>query len=516
MENGSTLYLIRENATKMEGCCFIDNDRAVVEKISFFADATGATTFIYGSDPYSGKMTVNSESMEIELFLAQMPTLALEAETVRLHCFGKVAEPVDCREYYKNPIFEYSGVAKEKKYGEARGYYISMPSDHIAKDDYKKWFSEMRKAYWDYVAVQGLKQLPLKLDIYHPENHNSTPSPVVLLIHGGAFFFGDKKNQLQQLLTEYLVKRGYIVASINYRLGSTLTGTGAIKRTIYRGVQDTRAALRFLVHHKEALGIDEDQIYIAGSSAGGIIALTTAFMDSNEVYSSTGGRILREDLGGLDDSGNTYKNSFKVAGVVSFWGAVTDLKMLDNHIPTLLFHGTQDNIVPSGEGLPFKDKMGDPLHEFLSSFGKLYGSDSIFNRLNYLNNLNIPVRYVQFKDYGHDAYIESDETLSINMDIIYDELSNFLYYNVSKHYFNHNLSGNTTVTKHDPAPIYTLDNLGNDAIVQWDVDGGFITHQTNNNIRVIWYNSYETGTVTACITNKNNISGKKEMMVKIK
>jgi len=43
----------------------------------------------------------------------------------------------------------------------------------------------------------------------------------------------------------------------------------------------------------------------------------------------------------------------------------------------------------------------------------------------------------------------------------------------------------------------------------------FITDNNNDSIRVIWYNSYETGTITACITNENGISCKKMLQVKI-
>jgi hypothetical protein len=283
------------------------------------------------------------------------------------------------------------------------------------------------------------------------------------------------------------------------------------------------------VRHKERFGIDGEQIYLAGSSAGGIVALTTAFMDGDEVYASADGKNafrqidkllggmlvgvfgesldklpeFRENLGGLDESGNDFKERFKIAGVVSMWGGVTDLTMLDNNrIPTLLFHGTADNIVPCNEGLPFKDTMGKPIHGFLSLFGKIYGSEPIYAKL---KSLNVPATYIPFCDAGHDPTIESDGTLNQRMDTVCAALGDFLYDNVSEHHFNYLLYGKTAVGKIDAAQIYRLENLEKNDIVQWNVAGGFITdaNRTNGTIRVVWYSGYKNGTVTACITNKN-------------
>ena len=100
------------------------------------------------------------------------------------------------------------------------------------------------------------------------------------------------------------------------------------------------------------------------------------------------------------------------------------------------------------------------------------------------------------------------------MKIISDELGIFLFENASKHYFPYNLTGHIAVRKSNFAPSYQIDNL-NDATVQWHVTGGLITHQSNDAIRVIWYSSYTTGVITACITDINGDSVKKELKVAI-
>ncbi|MCL2098133.1 MAG: alpha/beta hydrolase [Bacteroidales bacterium] len=512
-KDGKTFYLIREDAQTMAGICFVDNNRAVAEIIDFSTDSTGLTIFSYKNEDFSGKMS--RKSKEIVLTLPEIPSLSIASQTIKLKYFNQISGKYDCIETYKHSVFENIVAEKDLQYGSALGYYTSKPTDYISKDDYKKWFSEMLSLSWKnkgFLFKYNMEELPLLLDVYRPEKSHNNKSPLLLFIHGGAFLFGDKESLVQQAITDYLVKRGFTVAAINYRLGTSIT-PGAIERTIYRDVQDTRAALRYLVHHREKFGIDEEQLYLAGSSAGGIISLTTAFMDSNEIYDSADGGLfnLRENLGGLDDSGNDLKEPFTIAGVASMWGAVTDLKILNNHIPTLLFHGTADDIVPCDEGLPFKELMGEYLHSILSSFGKLYGSEPIYHRL---TALNVPVRYIPFHGVGHDPYIESDETLNAYMDIVCNELGAFLYENVAKHYFNYHLSGNTLVEAQESIQSYRIDNY-KDVTVQWQVDGGLITEQSNDTIRVIWYSSHTTGKITACITNEKGLSCKKELEITI-
>ena len=510
---GKTFYLVRDDAEKMKGFCFIDNKQAVVEVIEFATDSIGRATFVYEGNVYSGKMFANE--MEIETVLPEISKLNLKQQTISLKHFNDITKEIDCQEYYKTDVFENITSRKDIQYGKAMGYYSSKPIDHISKDDYTKLLGELFRtsiANTGFLIKYNLEQIPLHLDIYRPETANLGKCPLILFIHGGAFFFGDKENKLQQALTDYFVKKGYIVASINYRMGTSLLPS-SIKRTIYSEVQDTRAALNYLVHHKEQFGIDAEQIYLTGSSAGGFISLTTAFMDSNEIYAEAKRiPLLRDDLGGLDDTSD-FKEDFKIAGVVSLWGGVTDLEMLNNNIPTLLFHGTKDDIVPSGKGLPFKNLMGNFLYRPLSfCFGEIYGSEPIYK---HLQSQNIPVKYYPFPDGEHELHIDSDDSLNENMDIICEEMNNFLYDNVSKHYFDFDLSGDKIVEKFYPAPIYKLNNISENSAVQWQVDGGFITNQTNNGIRVVWYNTREKGTITACITNTNGASCKRVLEVRI-
>ena len=98
-----------------------------------------------------------------------------------------------------------------------------------------------------------------KVDIYWPAEGNG-PFPVILVIHGGAFMGGDKRDiQLTPMLEG--LKRGYAVVSMNYRMSGE-----AIFPAL---VQDVRAAIRWVRANAEKFLLDPERIAAWGGSAGG-------------------------------------------------------------------------------------------------------------------------------------------------------------------------------------------------------------------------------------------------------
>jgi acetyl esterase/lipase len=89
---------------------------------------------------------------------------------------------------------------------------------------------------------------------------------VILQIHGGAFAIGDKRDV--HVLT-YLrgLERGYAVASVNYRLSG--------EAIFPAGLQDVRAAIRWLRTHAAEHRLDSDRIAACGESSGGNFAAMT-------------------------------------------------------------------------------------------------------------------------------------------------------------------------------------------------------------------------------------------------
>lgn len=99
------------------------------------------------------------------------------------------------------------------------------------------------------------------LDLYLPADA-SEPIPLVVLIHGGAFMMGD--SSMEAAKAQALVRQGFAVASLNYRLsGEALFPAGA---------QDVKAAVRYLRANADQYGIDPGRFAAWGSSAGGWLA----------------------------------------------------------------------------------------------------------------------------------------------------------------------------------------------------------------------------------------------------
>lgn len=321
-------------------------------------------------------------------------------------------------EIHKNYILK-----KNIKYGEAKGFYTSKTLNQSDNFDFSLIAKEVLN-----ILGKTLKKpdnLPLYMDIYAPNKNNKIKKPILLFIHGGGFFLGDKNNKLQEVLTDHLIENDFAVASINYRLGASLWNFNDIKKAIYRAVQDVRSALRYITEYADELNIDTDKIYLAGSSSGGIIALMTAFMEEDNVFKCCDSKGFKNRFGGLDDSGNAINSEFKIAGIISLWGSVTDLSIIDEHknIPTLLFHGTEDNILYNDRGTPFYEHLGK---NFIKKFFRsevLFGSKSIYKQL---TSYNIPARYVEFEGYNHAPHVEKDGSFNKNIDIIKREIIDFM------------------------------------------------------------------------------------------
>ena len=59
----------------------------------------------------------------------------------------------------------------------------------------------------------------LDMDLYKPLGDGNTCRPLLVLVHGGAFVVGTKEDGNMVSLAREMASRGYVVASINYRLG---------------------------------------------------------------------------------------------------------------------------------------------------------------------------------------------------------------------------------------------------------------------------------------------------------
>lgn len=206
-----------------------------------------------------------------------------------------------------------------------------------------------------YLFENSTTNQNLQLDIFEPSADTAQKRALIILAHSGGFFNGTKDNQDMQALCDSFSKRGYVTASLNYRLGFNPLSSSASERAVWRGIQDASAAVRFFKHNAALYRIDTTNIFLWGSSAGSFMALGLAYVDDAERPASTFSALLRPNLGCKDCTGNNFTNTSLVTGIISCWGATKDTAWIqnNNNIPVQLFHGTADGTVPYTEGYPF-------------------------------------------------------------------------------------------------------------------------------------------------------------------
>jgi acetyl esterase/lipase len=117
------------------------------------------------------------------------------------------------------------------------------------------------------------------LDIYTPEARTQGRRPVVVWIHGGGWFSGDKADPSVSNKIRVLTASGFIVVSVNYRLSPDLAGSGALapgRLRFPKAQVDVARAFSWVRRNVGAYGGDPSRIIVGGQSAGGQLAALLA------------------------------------------------------------------------------------------------------------------------------------------------------------------------------------------------------------------------------------------------
>ncbi len=117
------------------------------------------------------------------------------------------------------------------------------------------------------VTYKSVGSCAIQADVYRLPN--STKSPIVLWIHGGALILGDRR-MIPAQHVERLLREGFAVVSVDYRL--------APETKLPEIVSDVEDAYRWVRQEgSEQFGLDSDRIAVVGRSAGGYLALVSGF-----------------------------------------------------------------------------------------------------------------------------------------------------------------------------------------------------------------------------------------------
>jgi acetyl esterase/lipase len=206
-----------------------------------------------------------------------------------------------------------------------------------------------------------------ELDIYLPETGDG-PFPVLLSIHGGAFAIGDKRDP-QALPFLGSLSRGYAAVSINYRLSG--------EAIFPAGLQDVKAAIRWLRARGNECRLDSGRVVAWGSSSGANYAAMVAatageslFDDpalGNEKYAcdvqlavdwfgptdflTMDEQLAENGLGPVDHNEAISPESrylgARITEIPDRVRLASPITYVNGHMPPILIqHGRADNLVP--------------------------------------------------------------------------------------------------------------------------------------------------------------------------
>lgn len=208
-------------------------------------------------------------------------------------------------------------------------------------------------------------EIDLYLDVYRPADANlPILRPGFILIHGGGFTGGSKTNATMVSLGNAYAARGYVAASISYRLVGDDPPTEALANDPSSAQSvaaaaarvDAARAVEWMRDNAASYGIDPDRIAMGGYSAGAITSMGTAYRDA-----------------GVDGA--------DVQAVLSLSGGLYGLESIieADEAPLIMIHGTADPTVSFSlaEAIEAQALSVGLIHEFYPLEGVGHGTPSV-------------------------------------------------------------------------------------------------------------------------------------------
>jgi len=197
----------------------------------------------------------------------------------------------------------------------------------------------------------------LLLDFYEPKNDTENNRPLIIYAHGGGFTDANQTKELIHIVAycDSMARRGYAVASIDYRLDESISN-----RAVINAMHDMKAAVRFFKKEMDTYKIDTALIFVGGESAGAVTALNTSYISKPSETSYPLTMPLADDSSLEGNSGNPGFSS-NVRATLCYCGGTatvlndlmfsTDAMETSNDPPILQVHGTADPLIPIANAL---------------------------------------------------------------------------------------------------------------------------------------------------------------------
>lgn len=267
--------------------------------------------------------------------------------------------------------------------------------------------------------------IDVAMDIYEPTGDTETNRPFMIYAHTGNFLptptngspSGTKRDSVAVEVCTRFAKMGYVVASIDYRLGwNPLAETqdervNLLINAVYRAVQDARTAARFFrasaAVDGNPYGIDPDKAVMWGQGSGGYMALACATLDdpaelnlpkfigadlnpmvdpavNGDIYGETTAPLCIANHAGYSSDFNAYVNT---------GGALADISWLeDGDAPIISFQSPADPFAPYTNGTVIVPVVNLPVVDVDGSYNvqqaqNSFGNNDIFPEASLTNDL---------------------------------------------------------------------------------------------------------------------------------
>lgn len=220
-----------------------------------------------------------------------------------------------------------------------------------------------------YKTIQGRA---LELRVFLPEGWKATDRrPCFHIIHGGGWQ-GMDPSRMYPFAYDFAKRYGVVGISVQYRL---YTPDKSV--TVFDCVKDARSSVRYVRSHAEEFGIDPDKIIVAGGSAGGHLAASTAlFTEINETSDDLSISCLPNALVLLFPVIDTSSDGYGQAKIGENWKDISPVDHVRSGLPpTITFHGTGDTTTPYAGALRFHEEMlaAGNQSELITHEGGLHG-----------------------------------------------------------------------------------------------------------------------------------------------
>ena len=217
----------------------------------------------------------------------------------------------------------------------------------------------------------------LKMDIYQPTGDTLAARPLIIVAHGGSFIGGTREDDVAcDSICWRFAKRGYVTASIDYRLANPLSmfstdSTQAITE-VMQSVSDGKAAIRYFVQDAATTNtyrIDTNNIFIGGNSAGSVLYMQVGYLDSIGECDAVVQSIMAANGGFEGNSGNAGYTT-KSKAIINLAGGLNEVSFAGpGDKPSVNCQGSDDIIVPYTCGYPNFNTPAAPVNVLVTLCG---------------------------------------------------------------------------------------------------------------------------------------------------